>query len=68
MNKQQRLRCRIKQLEHENKSMQEKCKNYDHVHQSLKTVVKLYENRCKQDGYTDEQLLCLRKAVIKVEL
>lgn len=62
--KQQRLRCRIKQLEHQNKAMYQKCKDFDLMQQKLMMVVGLYENRCKQDGYTQEQIESLRYMVI----
>lgn len=64
MNKQQRLRCRAKQLEHQNKAMYQKCKDFDLMQQKLMMVVNLYENRCKQDGYTEKQIEILRNMVI----
>lgn len=64
MNKQQRLRCRIKQLEHQNKSMRKKCNEFDLIQQKLMMVVNLYESRCKQDGYTQEQIESLRNMVV----
>lgn len=65
MNKCQRLRNRIKQLEHKNKAMLDKCNDFDEIKHALFFVKNLYEQRCKQDGYTDEQLSKLRRLIIK---
>lgn len=44
--------------------MRKKCNEFDLMQQKLMMVVSLYENRCKQDGYTEKQIESLRNMVI----
>lgn len=62
MNKQQRLRCRIKQLEHQNKLLinQLAYGNCDMMRFSLVRVVNLYEAMCRENGWTESELKALR--------
>jgi len=62
MNKQQRLRCRIKQLENQNKLLRKQLseRDYDMMRFSLVRVVNLYEAMCREKGWTESELKALR--------